>query len=74
MAVATAIVFALGIYPGLAGYDGHPPPNPAPRARAHKPAPPQPPMSIAMVLEKLRQKLEHRADARVSPPGDRADG
>jgi hypothetical protein len=66
LAIATAIVFAAGIYPGLAGYDGRPPPNPPPRVKAHKPAPPKPPATIAGVLEKLKQKLEHRAEAGVS--------
>ena len=66
MAWAAAIIFGLGIYPGLAGYDGPPPPNPAPRVKAHKPEPPKPPVTIASVLEKLKQKLEHRAPENVT--------
>ena len=68
MAIVAAVLFTAGIYPGLAGYDGPPPPNPPPRVKAHRQAEPKPPMTIATVLEKLKQKLEHRAEARVSPP------
>ncbi len=63
-ALFAAIVFALGVAPGIAGYEGPPPPNPGParmavgQAPADKNARPAPKreLSVAIMLQRLKQR------------------
>jgi len=63
-AIFAAIVFVLGVAPGIAGYEGPPPPNPGPahvladQAAADKDARPAPKhqMFVAVMLQKLKQR------------------
>jgi hypothetical protein len=63
-AVAAAVIFALGVAPGIAGYEGPPPPNPGParisvdQAPANKDASPAPKrdLSVAIMLQRLKER------------------
>lgn len=53
-------VFALGILPGVAKYDGHPPEPPAVPARHHaSPKRVQHPVTMAVLLTRIRERLQN---------------
>jgi len=66
-AVAAAIIFALGVAPGIAGYEGPPPPNPGParisvdQTSVNKDASPKRQLSVAIMLQRLKQRFSQIA-------------